>query len=94
MSGNGLNNTWLAPGVVKPVVAGGRFVLSGLNLGMTVVFSLWLLINAFTMDKITGVQTFKAMCECAICCLGVSEWLYEMVVVPSHKVEGEMQVGV
>ena len=32
--------------------------------------------------------------ECTICCVGVSEWLYEIVVVRSHKVEGEIRVGV
>ena len=38
--------------------------------------------------------TDTPVCECTICCLEVSERLYEMVVVRSHKVEGEIQVGV
>ena len=38
--------------------------------------------------------TDTPVCECTICCLGVSEWLYEMVVVRSHKVEGEIHVCV
>lgn len=40
------------------IVAGGRFTLSTLNFGITLVFSIWLVFNAFNMEKITGMQTF------------------------------------
>ena len=60
MSGNGGVKGWLEPRVAKVLVAGGRFILSGLNFAMTGVCTLWLAMNAFTMNTITGVQTFHA----------------------------------
>ena len=56
------------------------------------------LYKAHSGNQMVELRKAKAtdtpVCECTICCLGVSEWLYEMVAVRSHKVEGEIQVGV
>ena len=48
------------PDVTNSIVTGGRFILTCSNFAMTAVFSLWLAYNAFTMDTITGRQTFYA----------------------------------
>ena len=49
---------WIKPDTIKLIVAGGRFIVSTLNFGLTVVFTLWLVWNAFNMEKIEGMQTF------------------------------------
>jgi len=53
-------NVWISKDTVKLIVRGGRFILTVSNFAMSTVFSVCIVLNAFTMDNITGRQTFYA----------------------------------